>query len=419
MKIIRVLLLFVAFYANLFAVDATLDIVKTMQTPNIEVAYLDSKNSEMAKKIYKILINDLKVSGHFEVFDGDKYSGNSVNFVAYKTKKIDLLARVEVQNTNDGMKVNLFLYDINASSIKINKTYNITDKDLYPFASHKIAIDINDYIKAPSVAWMNRFVVLSKYRAPGETDILISDYTLTYQKPVVRGGLNIFPKWANKDQTEIFFTKYLKKPTIVKYNIYTGITQNIIQSDGMAIVSDVSKDGNKLLLALAPETQSNIYLYDLVNKKNTQLTKYPGIDVSGNLINNDTAMIFVSDRAGYPNIYAKKLDINAPVEQVVYHGRNNSSASANGDYVVYTSRESANEFGLNTFNLYLISTKSDYIRRLTANGTNQMPRFSSDGGSVMFLKHTQNQSALGIIRLDYNRSFLFPLNNIKIQAFDW
>lgn len=130
-------------------------------------------------------------------------------------------------------------------------------------------------------------------------------------------------------------------------------------------------------------------------------------------------MIFVSDRAGYPNIYAKKLDINAPVEQVVYHGRNNSSASANGDYVVYTSRESANEFGLNTFNLYLISTKSDYIRRLTANGTNQMPRFSSDGGSVMFLKHTQNQSALGIIRLDYNRSFLFPLNNIKIQAFDW
>lgn len=88
MKIIRVLLLFVAFYANLFAVDATLDIVKTMQTPNIEVAYLDSKNSEMAKKIYKILINDLKVSGHFEVFDSDKYSGNSVNFVAYKTKKL-------------------------------------------------------------------------------------------------------------------------------------------------------------------------------------------------------------------------------------------------------------------------------------------------------------------------------------------
>ncbi|PAF49893.1 translocation protein TolB [Helicobacter sp. 12S02232-10] len=416
----RILLLIFIYCGSLFAIDATLDVVKTVQKiPNAEVSYSDSKNSEQAQKIYKILMTDLKISGHFEVFDGDKFKGDSIDYVPYKNKKIDLLIRIEVRNDANGMKAIMYLYDINSSEFKISKIYTISNEALYPFAAHKMAININDYIKAPSIAWMNRFIVLSKYVGSGLADIIVSDYTLTYQKVIVKGGLNIFPKWADANQTEIYYTKYFEKPTIVKYNIYTGLSQNIIQSDGMAIVSDVSKDGSKLLLSLAPETQSDIFLYNLNTKKTTQLTKYPGIDVSGNFIDNDTAMIFISDRVGYPNVFAKKLDIYAPVEQVVYHGRNNSSASAYGDYVVYTSRETANEFGLNTFNLYLISTKSDYIRRLTANGTNQMPRFSSDGGSIMFLKHTQNQSALGIIRLDYNRSYLFPLNNIKIQAFDW
>lgn len=416
----RILFLILAFCVSLFGADATLDIVKTIQNiPNIEVAYSDSKDTFNAKKIYKILMTDLKVSGHFEVIDGDIYKKSSLDYTPYKSKKIDLVARVEAKENKGELQAIMYLYDINSAELKILKTYNLSDKALYPFAAHKMAIDINGYIQAPSIDWMNRFVVLSKYDKPAQTDIIIADYTLTYQKPVVKEGLNVFPKWANKDQTEIYYTKYLDKPTIIKYNIYTGISQKIIDSDGIAIVSDVSKDGNKLLLSLSPKSQSDIYLYDVVNKTNTQLTRYPGIDVSGNFIDNDSAMIFVSDRAGYPNIFAKKLDINAPVEQVVYHGKNNSSASAYNDYVVYTSRESANEFGLNTFNLYLISTKSDYIRRLTANGTNQMPRFSSDGGSIMFLKHTPNQSALGIIRLEYNRSYLFPLNNIKIQAFDW
>ena len=130
-------------------------------------------------------------------------------------------------------------------------------------------------------------------------------------------------------------------------------------------------------------------------------------------------MVFVSDRSGYANIYSKKLDIDAPVEQVVYHGKNNNSVSSFGDYVVYSSRETDNEFGANTFNIYLISTKSDYIRRLTAVGNNQMPRFSKDGSSVMFLKHTPDQTAIGVIRLDYNKSYLFPLNKSNIQSFDW
>ena len=48
-----------------------------------------------------------------------------------------------------------------------------------------------------------------------------------------------------------------------------------------------------------------------------------------------------------------------------------------------------------------------------------MPRFSIDGDNIMFVKNTDKESSLGILRLNYNSSYLFPLQNEKIQAMDW
>ena len=192
----------------------------------------------------------------------------------------------------------------------------------------------------------------------------------------------------------------------------------ITQSNGMIAASDVSKDGSKILLTMAPNDQSDIYLYDTVNKKFTRVTTFSGIDVNGNFIDNDSRVVFVSDRLGYPNIFATSVDGGA-VEQMVFHGKNNNSISTFKNYIVYSSRESVNEYAQKTFNLYLISTKSDYIRQLTAGGINTYPRFSSDGGSIIFIKNLDGSSAVGIIRVNENRIFQFPLKIGKLQSIDW
>ena len=102
------------------------------------------------------------------------------------------------------------------------------------------------------------------------------------------------------------------------------------------------------------------------------------------------------------------------VEQMVFHGKNNNSVSTFENYVVYSSREASGGF-----NIYLISTQTDFIRQLTANGKNNYPRFSSDGQSVVFIKELGGQSSLGVVRLNENRSFQFPLKVGKIQSIDW
>lgn len=405
---------------NLLALDATIEVVKdATKLPVIVVENLNSDKNDVLvpSKIHKMLVGDLKVSGHFSVIEKSGGTKN-IDYESYMKDNVNLVVKLETQTNNKELISTIVVYDVNIRQVALSKQYSVKEERRFPFLAHKMAIDINGYIQAPSIDWMNRFVVFSKYTKSKESHIIVADYTLTYQSAIIREGLNIFPKWLDAEQNSIVFTKYMPQPTLVKYDIYTGKMEKLISSEGLLIASDVSKDGKKALLTMAPNAQTDIYLFDFATKKSTKLTNYNGIDVGANFINNEKSIMFISDRLGYPNIFSLDLQTKL-ISQLVYHGRNNSSASAFNDYIVYSSRESANEFGQNTFNLYLISTKSDYIRRLTASGVNQLPRFSRDGGSIMFVKNTDEESSLGIIRLNYNKSYLFPLANEKIQSIDW
>jgi len=266
---------------------------------------------------------------------------------------------------------------------------------------------------------MDKFVIFARYIDAKKSEIIIADYTLTYQKVVVSGGLNIFPKWSSKKQESFYYTSYSDLlPQIKKQNIYTGEVEKVVSSDGMIVCSDISNTDNNIIVTMAPNAQPDVYIYNLQNEIKTRLTKYSGIDVGGSFVENNTKVVFISDRLRYPNIFAKTIGQKG-VERLVYHGKNNSQCSTFSNYIVYASRESDNEFGRNTFNLYLISTRSDFIRRLTTTGRNQFPKFSEDGDSILFIKRYKNKSYLGIIRLKYNKSFLFPLQNGKLQSIDW
>ena len=406
-------------------IDATLEVVKKFgNLPNILVQYSgkDYNQKEYTLRIFKMLVADLKVTGHFTVQeDGNIANEMVLNFDEYRKAKIDLIARVSAEILQDGLVVNLQLYDANSGTLALSKEYKNSRAETYPFLAHKLAIDINDYIQAPNVDWMERIVVVSYYTKPGESEILLSDYTLTYKNSLIKGGLNIFPKWANEQQNAFYYTKYLDKPTLFKYDLTTGQNTQIISSEGMLVASDVSKDSTKILLTMAPNEQADIFLYDIPSAKLTKLTNYRGIDVSGNFIEDEKRVMFISDRLGYPNVFAISVEgeANGSLEQMEFHGRNNNAANAFGEYIVYSSRETNEDFSRNTFNLYLVSTKSDFIRRLSANGINQLPRFSKDGETIMYVKHESNQSALGIIRLNYNKTLLFPLRGGIIQSMDW
>ena len=422
---IKKIFIFIALVSSLFAYDSTVEIVKKMDTlPKIAIqdASQPDVDIKFRKKFFKILVGDLKVSSHFRAVDEymqSSYEGTiEENFLSQLN--LDLILRYQVSLDSDGVVVaNIKLINAKTGQVNSEKLYKISKENRYPFLAHKIAVELNDIIGAPSIKWMEQFVIFAKYTQSKKSEIVISDYTLSFQKVVVKGGLNIFPKWANKMQNAFYYTSYNgTEPTLYRVDVRNGKREKILSSQGMLVCSDVSKDGKKLVLTLAPNDQADIYVYDLARKNLEKVTNYSGIDVNGNFIDNDERVVFVSDRLGYPNIFAQKIGSRS-VEQMVYHGRNNNSVSALDNYIVYSSREKSSEFGSKTFNLYLISTKTDYIRQLTAAGKNLYPRFADDSETIMFIKYYNNQSALGVIRLNANKSYLFPLKVGKIQSIDW
>ena len=423
----KILLPLLFIFNFMFAqVDANLEIIKKANVlPKIFVSVsTDSKETITINKLKEILQKDFKVSGHFDVASIDGYSQISYeeipDIVSLNENGVDLYLHLWAsKDASQEYTLNTKLYDLNSKTLIQEKSYTSSHEERYPFLAHRVAISINDFFKAPSISWMDRFVIFSKYVSSGKADIFIADYTLTFQKRIISGGLNIFPKWGDAEQKTIYFTSYnYDKPTLVKLNIFTGQKEIIMQSDGMIVCSDVNKSGDKLLITASPNNQPDIYLYNLKNKQKTKVTKYSGIDVGGQFVENDTKIVFVSDRLGSPNIFAKYINETA-VERLVFHSRNNSSATTFEDKIVYSSKDDENEFNKRSFNLYLMSTRNQDLRRLTLNGINQFPKFSRDGESLLFIKNFEGVSSLGIIRLNFNNTFLFPLNDGNIQSIDW
>jgi len=421
----RVFLILLFSVVILSGYDATIEIVKKIdKKPTIVVADSTTASVDpiMKKRFLKLLIGDLKVTTHFDVKEGYVTLPYATNDGIARLAKegTGLVVKTKIEKDPSGkLLVSAKLINAKSATQLYEKFYTLSKASRYPFLAHKVAIDINDYTGAPPVNWMKKYVIFARYTRPGKSDIMVSDYTLSFKKKIVSGGLNLFPKWANDAQDAFYYTSFNgPNPTLYRVNIYTGEKRKIASSPGMCVCSDVSEDGTKLLVTMAPKDQPDIYLFDLTKGTRKRLTFYKGIDVSGNFVDHGKTLVFISERLGYPNIFAKPMS-GGKVEQMVYHGKNNSSCSTFGKYIVYSSREGKSSFGRNTFNLYLISTQTDYIRKLTTNGKNLFPRFGEDGETILFIKYIGGKSALGVLRLNANKSFLFPLNAGRIQSIDW
>ncbi|MDD3595443.1 MAG: Tol-Pal system protein TolB [Sulfuricurvum sp.] len=411
-------LFFLALIQLLWGADATIEVIKGVEGPApIAIEDASPVSNDLSQKFSKMLAADMNVLSLFTVDESYATAPFDALNPAANHKNAQYLLRYRLTNdSSGGVKADIKLMQ-NGMDVFL-KSYVLKQSEMAVFLSHAIAYDINGKLGGAPVEWMKRKVLFIRLSGPRRSDIVAADYTLSYQKVILSGGLYGFAKWANREQTDLYYTSLSDyKPTIYKMNLMTGHKDKLIVSDGMAVCSDVSEDGKKLLLTLAPNGQPDIYLYDLTTQGKTRLTDYSGIDVNGQFMG-DGSIAFVSNRMGNPNIYSMRPGSSAVVP-LVYQGKNNSSLSAYKNFLVYKARENGATFAGNSFNLHLLSIDSGSIKRLTASGENDFPRFSPDGEAILYIKQEGSRSAIGVIRFGVNKSFVFPLKIGRIQSIDW
>ena len=401
---------------NLFAVDASLKI-ETDVEHRTRIA-LEDGSASVNNKFFNILLSDLKISGHFLADSKHHRADFNSKLISPSMKSKEYILRYRLSHST-GTKLIIRLLKASNGAEVFKKSYAIPTTSKAPFLAHKAISDVNDVLKYPSINWINRYVIFARYTNPKQSEIILADYSFAYQKAIIRGGLNLFPKWADAKQQSFYYTSYAGViPSLYKLNIYSGSKRKIASSEGMIVCSDVNRNGSKILVTMAPDAQADIYEMSASGGSKRKITSFKGIDVNGKYVDSDSRIVFVSNRLGYPNIFKKSLG-GSGVSQVVYHGRNNNAVDAHGSKVVYSSRESHNSFGANRFNLYLTSSNGSGTRPLTTTGTNQFPHFSTDGSVIQYIKHRGGGSSIGYINLKSKQSLLFPLGGRKIQSIDW
>ncbi len=397
--------------------DAELTIKKKVDNRS-KIAIADgssSVDSSIAKKVFSLFLNDLKMSGNFSADSKYYTTGYSSDILPAEVKSNKYTLKYQLQNTS-GASLSIILIQNSNGTKLFQKSYSISTFSKYPFLVHKAVSDINRILGYGSIDWMNRLVLFTRYVASRQSEIILSDYTFTYKHPIIRSGLNLFPKWSDKSQSSFYYTAMNgSRPVLYRYHLNNGTKDMITSSDGMLVCSDVSSNGSKLLLTMAPNGQPDIYEFDIATKAATRLTDFSGIDVSGQYMSGEKQIVFVSNRLGYPNIFKKYLT-SPSVSPVVSRGRNNNSCDAFGNKIVYSSRESSERFRGNTFNIYLNSASGSMP--LTSSGDNQFPRFSSDGNVILYVKQQSGKSLVGYVDIDTKESSLFNVGS-KVQSIDW
>ncbi len=404
------ILVFFMSAVQLFALDATIKIEKNVdQRARVLITDDSDSISDKSKDIYEIFSEDMIISGHFKVEGGynNRDTGNP-----YDMTKVKYQLKYRYDDRDGIAKVSVNLIEKLSSRNVFSGEYKIAVMSRYPFLVHKAVSEMNDALGFKSVKWLNRYIVYAKYTGKKETEVILADFTFRYRKRIIKGGLTLFPCWGDKTQKILYFSDYNGElPVLKRLNLYTGKIDTVTTSQGMLACSDVSSDGKRLLLTMAPEGQADIYEYNTVTNYAKRVTFFSGIDVNGKYLAGENRIVFVSNRLGYPNIFAKDIDAR-DVDQLVFAGRNNNSCDAFGDKVVFIGKANPT-----TYNVYLVNSDGSDIRPLSSTGVNQFPRFSADGSTVAYI-----DKYAGMIHyqgLDSGESLQYRINDGRLQSIDW
>jgi len=413
-KFIRYLISFLLLTFNLLAVDAVLTIEKDVDSKASIAIIEDSataNSSSNHSKMFSLLLNDIKMSGHFNVDKTSRKGSFENTMLAPELHSREYVLKYSYSSS--GTKLDIKLVLVSENRVVLVKGYGVNRSNRYPFLAHNAIVDINNALGYDDISWMKRYLIFSKYLGSRASQIWIADYTLSFSNKVLSGGLNLFPKWANSAQSAFYYTSYNSGlPTLYKVDMRSSSREKVVSSEGMLVCSDVSADGSRLLLTMAPNAQTDIYEYNVNSGSKKKLTTFRGIDVNARYLGDESRIAFVSNRTGKANIYTKSIG-SSSVSKAAHYGANNSSCDASGQNILYSVKEGS------SINVYLGTANSSYVRPLTSNGKNNFPRFSSNGKVVLYIKQQGRGNTIGYMNLATKENALYKMMSGRIQSIDW
>ncbi len=182
---------------------------------------------------------------------------------------------------------------------------------------------------------------------------------------------------------EITYLSYLDgRPQVYLRNIDSGREEILGDFPGtMTIAPRFSPDGNKVVMSVANDGNTEIYELDLRTRVQQQLTRNPAIDTAPSYSPEGARISFESDRSGSQQIYVMYADGSEPNRISFGKGRYATPVwSPRGDWIAFT------KWSKGTFYIGVMRPDGSDERLLSTGFLVEGPTWAPNGRVLMFFR---------------------------------
>ena len=350
------------------------------------------KLNEISNNLSDVVKADLERCGLFAPINEDAFiQKNSAmhlrpRFEDWRLIKSQALVTGKLKIVDeDKLRVEFRLWDTLAEK-EIEALVLITTLDNWRRISHMISDKVYERLTGEKGYFDTRILYVSESGPKNKRikKLAIMDQDGANHRHLTSGKELVLTPRFNPVKQEITYLSYFKNlPRVYLLNIETGNQEVVGDFPGMTFAPRFSPDGSKIIMSLAKDGNSDIYVMDLKSRVVTRLTTNAAIDTSPSYSPDGRKITFNSDRGGSQQLYVMDND-GRNQKRISNKGGNYATPvwSPRGDLIAFTKNFKG------SYAIGVMRTNGEGERLLTENWYQEAPSWSPNGRVLTFYRET-------------------------------
>ena len=391
-------ILFILAFSNALTSELILEITQGTEDP-YRVAILKFEGDQkVSNDIDKIIRNNLKRSGEFNLFANEDLLSLPTNeteviFNDFKILNIDYLVIGKIVKDGISISVVYDIFDINkGKKIRTSTVYGIPNKNRQ--LGHYVSDGIYEEITGMKGISSTKILYVTENK---NFNLMVADADGSNEQILLKSNDPIIsPAWSPDSKKVAYVSFETGMAKVYIQDIATGERELAIENSSQISSPSWSPDGKFLSLTMYQDGNAEIYILNLKNRNLTRLTNHFSIDTESSWSPKGSKIMFTSGRSGSPQLYEIDLRrFNAKPKRITFDGNYNAKGSylPNNEGFIFVHRENKN------FQIAIKYFNENFIRPLTNAQLDESPSISPNGNVIVYAVKDDGMSLLAGVTL--------------------
>ncbi len=391
-------ILFILAFSNTLTSELILEITQGTEDPyRVAILKFDG-DQKVSNDIDKIIRNNLKRSGEFNLFANEDLLSLPTNeteviFNDFKILNIDYLVIGKIVKDGISISVVYDIFDINkGKKIRTSTVYGIPNKNRQ--LGHYVSDGIYEEITGIKGISSTKILYVTENK---NFNLMVADADGSNEQILLKSNDPIIsPAWSPDSKKVAYVSFETGMAKVYIQDIATGERKLAIENSSQISSPSWSPDGKFLSLTMFQDGNAEIYILNLKNRNLTRLTNHFSIDTESSWSPKGSKIMFTSGRSGSPQLYEIDLRrFNAKPKRITFDGNYNAKGSylPNNEGFIFVHRENKN------FQIAIKYFNENFIRPLTNAQLDESPSISPNGNVIVYAIKEDGMSLLAGVTL--------------------